>query len=98
MQSTGLQQLQQIRGAGYTITRHMLNIGIHSIDDLKGRHCEERSDAAISTRHTQYASRITLPAARYTLLSAAKSRPVGVRYTLSEIRATSDENDWKDKQ
>ena len=36
MESSNLQELEQIPGVGKTIARHMLNIGIHSIDDLKG--------------------------------------------------------------
>ena len=36
MESSNLQELEQIPGAGYTIARDMHNIGIHSIDDLKG--------------------------------------------------------------
>ena len=35
MVSSGLQQLEQIPGAGYTIARDMPNIGIHSIVDFK---------------------------------------------------------------
>ena len=78
----------------------MLNIGILSIDDLKGRHCEERSDAAISTRHTQYASRITLHAVERTRPEHSRRSEIPTRRgcPLSEIRATGDENDWKDKQ
>ncbi|MFC1739565.1 helix-hairpin-helix domain-containing protein [Planctomycetota bacterium] len=37
MESSSLQQLEQIPGVGVTIARDMQNIGIHSIDDLKGR-------------------------------------------------------------
>ena len=44
MESSSLQELEQIPGAGYTIARHMLNIGIHSIDDLKGRQAQQLYD------------------------------------------------------
>ncbi len=44
MESSSLQELEQIPGAGYTIARHMLNIGIHSIDDLKGAQAEQLYD------------------------------------------------------
>jgi len=37
MQSSTLQELEQIPGVGKTIARDMQNIGIHSIDELKGR-------------------------------------------------------------
>jgi len=37
MESSGLQELEQIPGVGKTIARDMQNIGIHSIDALKGR-------------------------------------------------------------
>ena len=37
MESASLQQLQQIPGVGKNIARGMHNIGIHSIDALKGR-------------------------------------------------------------
>ena len=40
MESSSLQQLQQIPGVGKTIARDMLNIGIYSIDDLKGLQAE----------------------------------------------------------
>ena len=44
MQSPSLQQLQQIPGVGKTIARDMKNIGIHSIDDLKGQQAEQLYD------------------------------------------------------
>ncbi len=44
MESSSLQQLQQIPGVGKTIARDMLNIGIHSIDDLKGLQAEQLYD------------------------------------------------------
>jgi len=37
MESSSLQELEQIPGVGKTIARDMQNIGIHSIDALKGR-------------------------------------------------------------
>jgi len=37
MESSSLQELEQIPGVGITIARDMLNIGIHSIDALKGK-------------------------------------------------------------
>ena len=37
MESSSLQELEQIPGVGKTIARDMHNIGIHSIDALKGR-------------------------------------------------------------
>ena len=40
MESASLQQLQQIPGVGKTIARDMLNIGIHSVDALKGLQAE----------------------------------------------------------
>ena len=40
MESSSLQELEQIPGVGKTIARDMQNIGIHSIDDLKGRQAE----------------------------------------------------------
>jgi len=44
MESSGLHQLEQIPGVGKTIARDMLNIGIHSIDDLKDRRAEQLYD------------------------------------------------------
>ena len=44
MESSSLHQLQQIPGVGKTIARDMLNIGINSIDDLKGRKAEQLYD------------------------------------------------------
>ncbi len=44
MESSSLQQLQQIPGVGKTIARHMHNIGIHSIDDLKGLQAQQLYD------------------------------------------------------
>ena len=41
MESSSLQELEQIPGVGKTIARDMQNIGIHSIDDLKGRQAEQ---------------------------------------------------------
>ena len=41
MESSSLQQLQQIPGVGKTIARDMHNIGIHSIDDLNGRQAHQ---------------------------------------------------------
>jgi len=40
MESSSLQELEQIPGVGKTIARDMQNIGIHSIDELKGRQAE----------------------------------------------------------
>jgi len=40
MESSSLQELEQIPGVGKTIAQDMQNIGIHSIDDLKGRQAE----------------------------------------------------------
>ena len=40
MESSSLQQLQQIPGVGKNIARDMQNIGIHSIEDLKGLQAE----------------------------------------------------------
>jgi len=36
MESSSLKELEQIPGVGKTIARDMQNIGIHSIDELKG--------------------------------------------------------------
>jgi hypothetical protein len=44
MESSSLQELEQIPGVGKTIARYMQNIGIHSIDDLKGRQAEQLYD------------------------------------------------------
>jgi len=44
MESSSLQQLQQIPGVGKTIARDMHNIGIHSIDALKGRQAQQLYD------------------------------------------------------
>ncbi len=44
MESSSLQQLQQIPGVGKTIARDMHNIGIHSIEDLKGLQAEQLYD------------------------------------------------------
>ena len=41
MESSGLHQLEQIPGVGKTIARDMLNIGINSIDDLKGKQAQQ---------------------------------------------------------
>ena len=40
MESSSLQELEQIPGVGKTIAQDMQNIGIHSIDALKGRQAE----------------------------------------------------------
>ncbi|MHC4574265.1 MAG: helix-hairpin-helix domain-containing protein [Planctomycetota bacterium] len=39
-ESSSLQELEQIPGVGKTIAQDMQNIGIHSIDALKGRQAE----------------------------------------------------------
>jgi len=44
MESSSLQELEQIPGVGKTIARDMLNIGIHSIDALKGLQAEQLYD------------------------------------------------------
>ena len=44
MESASLQELEQIPGVGKTIARDMHNIGIHSIDDLKGNQAEQLYD------------------------------------------------------
>ena len=44
MESSSLQKLEQIPGVGKTIARDMQNIGIHSIDDLKGLQAEQLYD------------------------------------------------------
>ena len=44
MESSRLQELEQIPGVGKNIARDMQNIGIHSIDDLKGRQAQQLYD------------------------------------------------------
>ena len=44
MESSSLQELEQIPGVGKTIARDMHNIGIHSIDALKGRQAQQLYD------------------------------------------------------
>ena len=44
MESSSLQELEQIPGVGKTIARDMQNIGIHSIDALKDRQAEQLYD------------------------------------------------------
>ena len=44
MKSLSLPELEQIPGVGKTIARDMLNIGIRSIDDLKGRQAQQLYD------------------------------------------------------
>ncbi|MHC4487289.1 MAG: helix-hairpin-helix domain-containing protein [Planctomycetota bacterium] len=44
MESSSLQELEQIPGVGKTIAQYMQNIGINSIDDLKGRQAEQLYD------------------------------------------------------
>ena len=44
MESSSLQELEQIPGVGKTIAQDMQNIGIHSIDALKGRQAEQLYD------------------------------------------------------
>jgi len=44
MESSSLQELEQIPGVGKTIARDMQNIGIHSIDALKGTQAEQLYD------------------------------------------------------
>ncbi len=44
MESSSLQELEQIPGVGKTIAQDMQNIGINSIDDLKGRQAEQLYD------------------------------------------------------
>jgi hypothetical protein len=41
MESSSLQELEQIPGVGKIIAQDMHNIGIHSIDDLKGKQAEQ---------------------------------------------------------
>jgi len=44
MESSSLQELEQIPGVGKTIARDMQNIGIHSIVDLKDKQAEQLYD------------------------------------------------------
>ncbi len=44
MAPSSLQELEQIPGVGKTIARDMQNIGIHSIDDLKGQQAQQLYD------------------------------------------------------
>ncbi len=44
MESSSLQELEQIPGVGKTIARDMQNISIHSIDALKGLQAEQLYD------------------------------------------------------
>ncbi len=44
MESSSLQELEQIPGVGKTIAQYMQNIGINSIDDLKARQAEQLYD------------------------------------------------------
>jgi len=44
MESSSLQELEQIPGVGKTIARDMQNIGINSIDDLKVTQAEQHYD------------------------------------------------------
>jgi hypothetical protein len=44
MESSSLQELERIPGVGKTIAQDMQNIGIHSIDDLKGTQAEQLYD------------------------------------------------------
>ncbi len=44
MESSSLQELEQIPGVGKTIAKDMQNIGIHSIDDLKDKNAKQLSD------------------------------------------------------
>jgi len=44
MESSSLQELEQIPGVGKTIAQDMQNIGIHSIGDLKGKQAEQLYD------------------------------------------------------
>ncbi len=44
MESSSLQELEQIPGVGKTIAQDMQNIVIHSIDALKGRQAEQLYD------------------------------------------------------
>jgi hypothetical protein len=44
MESSSLQELEQIPGVGKIIARDIQNIGIHSIDDLKGRQAQQLYD------------------------------------------------------
>ena len=44
MESSSLQELEQIPGVGKTIAHDMHNIGIHSIDDLKGTQAQQLYD------------------------------------------------------
>ena len=44
MESPSLQELEQIPGVGKTIARDMQNIGIHSINALKGAQAEQLYD------------------------------------------------------
>ena len=44
MESSSLQELEQIPGVGKTIAHDMQNIGFHSIDALKHRQAEQLYD------------------------------------------------------
>ena len=44
MESSSLQELEQIPGVGKTIAQDMHYIGIHSIDDLKGKQAQQLYD------------------------------------------------------
>ncbi|GAI18071.1 unnamed protein product [marine sediment metagenome] len=85
MESSSLQELEQIPGVGKTIAQDMQNIGIHSIDALKGRQAE------LYDRLCEFKAS---PVDRCMLYV------FNWLYTMAkyDIPDTSDENDWKDKQ
>jgi hypothetical protein len=83
MESSSLQELEQIPGAGYTIARDMQNIGIHSIDHLKGAQAEQLYDRLCEFK-TSPVDRCMLYVFNWLRLHAA-------RYTLSAVRDTSDQ-------
>ena len=69
MQSSSLQELEQIPGVGKTIARDMQNIGIHSIDDLKGRQAQQLYD-----RLCEFKAAPACPEHCLSCLSRAQSR------------------------
>jgi len=74
MESSSLQELEQIPGVGKTIAQDMQNIGIHSIDDLKGRQAEQLYDRLCEFKASPVRVFSTIYDIRYTTYE-----PCGIR-------------------
>ena len=77
MESSSLQELQQIPGVGKTIARDMQNIGIHSFDALKHRQ---------ATRDTSHQRPATLKLLTWRQKQLGAETLHYIRNTICEVR------------